>query len=252
VKAQFKYAFRTGLHVRGLVFAIIFVMNLVFIILGALGWLPFAAQVTAVALGGVAIGVMTIFNIISDVSILSRMFTVPGAYLHALTPAPRKQILLSSVITMMILDIVTMAVVITGEVLLSLNLAGSSVGSVVWTAIRTNLPSLIEWLLPLAGLIVGYLLVVMIILSGITLGKSVFYQKKAGGLMTAVAILAIIYVFSVSPMILAPLGTVSRFGFFFTVTLGTAGTAMYILLTLIQTAVLFVLTSKLMERKLNI
>jgi hypothetical protein len=64
MKAQFKYAFITGLPFRGAAFAFIFVMDAVFIALGSLGLLPFAAKVTAVSLGGVAIAAMMVFDII--------------------------------------------------------------------------------------------------------------------------------------------------------------------------------------------
>ena len=74
MKAHFKYAFRTGLAARGIVFAVIFAMNLVFIILGALGRLPYAAEVTAVSLGGTAIAVMLVFNIIGDIFFFCHFF----------------------------------------------------------------------------------------------------------------------------------------------------------------------------------
>ena len=252
MKAQFKYAFRTGIYARGVAFAVIFVMNLVFIVLGSMGLLPFAAKVTAVALGGVAIAVMIVFNIVSDIAIVSRMFSAPGAYLHALTPAPRKQILLSSILTMMILDIVTMAVVITGEVMLSFNLAGDGISSMVFNFIRAESSILLNVLLPFVLLIAGYLLVVMGIIFCISVNKSVFYQKRAGGLMTAIVAIAVIYIVNISSFLLAPFGAVSRLALFFTITIGTVGTGMYALLNLILAAVLFVLTSKLMERKINI
>jgi len=58
MKVQFKYAIRAGLYARGPVFAVIFIMELIFIVLGSLGILPLAAQITAVSLGGTAIAVM--------------------------------------------------------------------------------------------------------------------------------------------------------------------------------------------------
>ena len=114
MKAQFKYVLRTGLLLRGGVFAIIFVMDLVFITLGSLGLLPFAAQITAVSLGGLAIAAMMAANIVCDVSIAGCMFSTPEAYMYALAPSPRWKLLLSSVIVMAAMDIITMAIVITG------------------------------------------------------------------------------------------------------------------------------------------
>ena len=252
MKAQFKYAFRAGFSARGIVFTVIFTMNLVFIILGSLRLLPLAALITAVSLGGTAIAVMMALNIVGDVAIVRRMFAAPGAYLHALTPAPRRQILISSTLTMMVMDIVTMAVVIIGEVWLSLILAGDNIGDIVFQAISTNAPGLWYGFSLVALLISGYLLVMMIILFSVTMRKSVFYQKPAGGLLTALLSIGVIYATSLSTLLLAPFGTVSRFGIFFTVTIGWVGSIFYILLTLIQAAVLFILTAKLMERRMNI
>jgi len=227
-------------------------MNFVFLALGSLNLLPLAAQITAVALGGTAIGVMTVTNIIADIGIARRMFSAPGAYMHALTPAPRSQILLASVITMIVMDIVSMTVVIYSEVILALNLAGDNIWNIVWSAINSNQLIAGGVLQSIALMITGYLLVMMVIMFCITARKSIFYNVNAGGLLTAVLCVGVIYAISLSTLVLAPFGTVSRFGFFFTISLGGAGAIMYALLTLIQAAVLYIVTSKLMERKLNI
>ena len=253
MKAQFKYTFLSGLHARGGVFVVIFIMNFIFIVLGSLGLLPFAAKVTAVALGGVAIAVMMACNIVDDISIVRRMFAAPTAYLYALTPAPRQETLLANIIAMLVMDIVTMAVVICGEVWLSFILAGEGIGRVMGEAIQLlSAPELLLGILYIALMLAGYLLFLMIILFGVAIKRSVFYHKQAGGLLTVVSVLGVIYIISLMPIILAPFGTVSRFIVFFTITLSGVGTAMYLLLTLMQTAALFVLTSRLMERKINI
>ena len=124
MKAQFKYAFFAGLHIRGIVFAVIMVMNLAFIIPGLIGVLPQAALITGVSLSGVAIAVMMAVNIVGGISIMRRMYSAPIAYLHALTPGPRWKMLLASVITMIAMDIITMAAAIFCVVLASFNLAG--------------------------------------------------------------------------------------------------------------------------------
>lgn len=253
MKAQFKYAARAGYSVRLPAFAIIFIMDLVFIVLGSLGLLPFAAQVTSVALGGTAIAVMMAFNIVSDVSIGRRMFTVPGAYLHALTPAPRRKILLASVITMLVMDIITMAVAIIGEMLLSFNFIGNGPSGQVWNAVRqSGSPGAASVIWLAALLLAGYLLIVMIIMFCAAMKKSMFYNKPAKGLLTVVLAVVIIYIVSLSQVLLSPFGSVSRFGMFFTVTIGTAGFPFYALLLLIEAAVLYLLTSRLLERKVNI
>jgi len=252
MKAQFKYAFFTGLRLRGNTFSIIFIMNMTFIILGALNLLPFAAKVTAVSLGGVAIAVMLGMNVACDILIISRMFAAPGAYLHALTPAPRNRILLTGVITMLVKDIVTMTFVITSEVILSLQLAGESLFALVRNTAFSDLTWIPDALIYTAMLVAGYLIVLMIILFCITASKSIFYQKRAGGLLTALLSIGILYIVSISSILVAPFGTVTRYGISFVIDVGTAGTVAYVILLLAQAAALFMLTSKLMERRFNI
>jgi len=252
MKAQFKYAFKTGLNLRGAAFAAIFVMDAVFIALGSLGLLPYAAIVTAVSLGGVAISVMLVFDIISDIAILRRMFSAPEAYLYALTPSPRWKILLASVIVTAILDFVTMAVVITAEVWLSFILAGKEVWRNVWDIIKTNGMDFLYglWFVPL--LAAGYLFLMMIILFCITVKKSLLNKIPASGLLAFLLACACCYVASLLQLVLLPLSTVNRFGLLIILRLSFNALPFYVLLMLLETAALFVITSKLMERKINL
>jgi hypothetical protein len=253
MKAQFKYAFRAGGSARLPAFAVIFTVNLVFLVLGALGLLPIAAKITAVALSGTAIAVMFAFNIVGDVMIIRRIFSAPGAYFYALTPAPRRQILASSVITMMILDIITMAAAITGVTLLSISLAGEFSSFVTWESISaTGLLAVSDIFMFLVSLIAVYLLGVMIILFCLAMRKSVFYNIHAGGLLTTLLAVGVLYVISLSHLLLIPFGTVTRFASFYTIHVGRLGMFANALLLFIIAAILFVLTSKLLERKVNI
>ena len=253
MKAQFKYAFKTGLYARSGVFAVIFVMNLVFIILGLFDLLPYAAHITAVSLGGVAIAVMMAFDIVGDVAVIRRMFSAPDAYLHLLTPVPRRKILLASVIAMAIMDFITMAVVIIGETLLSFNLAGvEKIWNIVISTLRENPSDLLYILYGTLLLIAGYLLVMMIILFCVTAQKSIFFRMPASGLLVFLLGCACVYIVSLIQLILAPFGSVNRYAIFIMVTINGAALPAYILLLLVEAAALFVITAKLMERKMNI
>jgi hypothetical protein len=256
MKAQFKYAFKTGLSVRSGVFAVIFVMNTVFIVLGSLGLLPLAAHITAVSLGGVAIAVMLAFNIISDIAIIRRMFSAPQAYLYALTPVPRWKIILASVIAMAVLDFVTMAVVITAEVWLSFNLVGGGIWRIVWDAINMNYAEYLYrlWHIPL--LAAGYFFIMMLIIFCVTVKQSYLFKKPASGLLVFLLACGCLYIFSLLQLVLLPFGTVERYGIYIIITLGMPGIKaafpLYVLLILLETAGLFILSSKLMERRINI
>ena len=256
MKAHFKYIFRSSLSTRGGVFIVIFLMYLVFITLGSLGVLPLAAQITAVSLGGVAIAVMSVVNIVDDVAIIRRMFSAPGAYLLALTPAPRRKTLLASVIAMMMMDIITMAIVISGEVWLAMMLAGEVSGNalrIAFDVIRNlDIPVLLYTLFGAFMLVAGYLLIMMTILFCITVKKSILYKKPASGLLTFLLACGCIYIFSLLGLLMAPFGTVNTYGMFINITLGSEVMPIYALLLLLEVAGLFIITSKLMERKMNI
>ena len=255
MKAQFKYAFRAGLSVRGGVFAVITAMNFVFIALGAMGAMPMGAQITAVSLGGVAIAVMLGVNLYGDIAVARRLFSAPGAYLYALTPAPRRNILMASILTMAVMDLVTMGLVIFGEVWLSFQLAGDGIWRLIWDELRMlNVTAGHVWRVVYTLLLAAamFLLIYLIPLFCVTLKRSALYHKPAGGLLALLTAFGCVYAVSLTPILLAPFGTVTRFGAFFTVTLGGVGTVLYFLLTFAEVAGLFILTSRLMERKMNI
>ena len=252
MKAQFKYAFLAGGIPRLYVFAAIFVFQLVFLLLGETTGLPLAAHITAVSLSGVMLAVMIVFNVIGDISIVRRMFYGPGAYLTALTPVPRHKTLLASVITMIVMDVVTMAIAITGQVWLAFNLAGLYMNQSIWAMVGSYVSALPIILFTAAYLIVLYLLVMMVILFCITARKSIFFHKRSGLLLTFLFAIATIYVINLIPIILAPFAYVERFLFVIALYLGPVGSVLYPILLFIISAVLFVMTSKLMERKMNI
>jgi hypothetical protein len=252
MKAQFKYAFRSGLTFRGSAFAFIFIMDAVFITFGSLGLLPFAAQVTAVSLGGVAISVMLVFNIIGDIAVIRRMFSVPEAYLYALTPVPRRKILLASVIVTALLDIVTMAVVITAEVWLSLILAGEEIWHNVLDFINMHSSEFMYGFWYAALLVAGYLLLMMVIIFCITVKMSILYKIPASGLLAFLLGCICFYIVSLLQLVLIPFGVIDRYGLFILLVLGNNALPFYALLTLLEAAALFVITSKLMERRINL
>ena len=254
MKAQFKYAFLSGFHTRVYVFAVIFLMDLAFVVLGSLGLLPLAAQITAVSLSGTAVAVMAVFNIISDVGIARRMYAAPGAYLHALTPAPRANLLAASVVSMTVMDIVTMVFPIIGVTWLSLILSGNYVdlGAFLGGTPWLTLSHVLFILLSIALGIAGYLMLLLFVLFCVTVRRSVFYQKPAGGLLTGLLGVGAFYVLSLSAFILAPFGHVYRWGLFFNIALNGTGQVLYTVLVFAHAAALFAVTSKLMERRMNI
>ena len=254
MKALFKYAFLTGLYIRGAVFAVIFLMDAVFITLGSLGLLPFAAHVTAVSLGGVAVIIMKVANIGGDIYLARRLFSAPDAYLYALTPVPRRKILLSWVVTMAAMDLFSMLVVIVGEMWLSFNLAGGGIWQIVWNFLHRNTLHLLYgfWLILL--MIAAYFLVMMVIMFCAAAKKSFFFTKRASGFLAFLLACACLYVVSLLQLILAPFSEVQRYGLLLIIVPTNSGVTfpLLIVLTLLEAAALFILGSKLIERKINI
>jgi len=82
--------------------------------------------------------------------------------------------------------------------------------------------------------------------------KSVFYSKKSGGFLAVLTGAAVFYIASLTPLLVAPFGSISMFLGFITVNVGNLGMGIYTLIQFILAAILFFITSNLMERKLNI
>jgi hypothetical protein len=255
MKAQFKFAFLSGLHVRGIVFAVIFAINTTFITLWAFDWLPLAVHIIAVILGGFVVTVMmAAVNIIGDVTIARNMFSAPRAYLQMLTPTPRWKTLFASLTAMAVMDIFTMAFVISSQMWLAVNLAGRDTlqATLDWINQHTNISIITSIIWGIVIFIAGYLLIVNIILFCVTVNKSVLYKKPASGFLTFLLACGCVYLVSLTPLILVPFGEAHRVGIFIIMSLSETAIPFYVLLILLQGAGLFVLTSKLMERKMNI
>jgi hypothetical protein len=122
----------------------------------------------------------------------------------------------------------------------------------LWDIISTNGFDYLYglWYVPL--LAAGYLLLMMIILFCITAKKSVLYRLPASRLLAFLLACVCFYVISLLQLILIPFGAVERYGLMILLTLGSNGLPFYALLILLEAAALFVTTSKLMERKINL
>ena len=253
MKAQFKYSFLAGLFVRLPVFIVIVVMTLGFGIFRSLGMLPQAARITAAALGGVAISVMLAVNIIGDINIARRMFHPPDAYLHALTPAPRRHTLFASLISMVAMDVVTMAPVIAGEVWMGMNIGENYYAArAIWGVARLSWGDILTILSCVVCAIIGYALFLLIIMFCVAAGKSFLYKMPASGFLAFLLGCASFYVCNLLQLLLTPFGYLERYGLFFTLHLAGGAMLPLILLTGLTAAGMFALTSYLLERKVNL
>jgi len=252
MKTQFKYAFLNGLSIRGIAFAVILVMNAVFIILGFTLKLPFAVHVVFMSLGGIAVAAMFAANIGSDVIMIRRMFASQDAYLQALTPVPRWKTLLANVITMMCMDIFTMFIASVSITWISFNYIGNDIWQKFWDIfLSEDFILYSSW--SSAAMIACYLLFVMVILFCAAAKKSFLYKLPASGFLAFLLALVCFYIVSLLQIIVLPMSSVQIFGIFIMLSPNSAAAfPLLILLTLLEAAGLFVLTSKLIERKINI
>jgi uncharacterized RDD family membrane protein YckC len=92
----------------------------------------------------------------------------------------------------------------------------------------------------------------MVINLSITAKKSLLFSVPASGLLAFLLACACFYVISLLQLLLIPFGTVQRYGLLILLNLGSNALPFYALLTLLEAAALFVITSKLMERKINL
>jgi len=253
MKALFKYAFLSGFFIRGAAFAVIFILYSLLIIFGSMDKLPLIAHIAAISLGGIAVAVMFAANIGGDISIARKMFAVPASYLNMLTPVPRWKILLSGSIAMAVMDIFSMVFVIIAQVWLVFNLIGNEVWQNIWETVSTNNTYMLYGLWSFLMLIASYILILMIILFCVTMKKSLFYKMPASGLLSFLLACCCFCIANLLQLIITPLNEVQRFGTLIVIS-PEGGTAFpfLILLTLLQAAGVFVLTSKLMEKKLNL
>jgi hypothetical protein len=253
MKAQFKYALRAGLYMRCGAFAAVFLVNTLFIILGTMGLLPLGVHILSVTLGGLAVAAMLAANIGGDVAIARRMFSSPEAYLHALTPVPRWKILLASIVTMAVMDLVTMTFVIVSQTWIVFNLLGDDFKNFLWNTVSTYAPQYMHWLWGIPYILAGYFLILMIILFCVTSKMSIFYRLPGATLLSLLLACACFYANNILQLVLAPFGTVELFGIYIIITVsGKIGLPVFTFLTLAEAAALFYLTSKLMERRMNI
>jgi len=252
MKTQFKYAFLNGLYIRGPAFAVIFMMNFIFILLGSLNLLPFAAHVTAVSLGGIAIAVMFAANIGSDVIMTRRMFTSPDAYLHMLTPVPRRKILLANVLIMAVLDMITLGSVIFAEVWMALNLAGLGIPQLAANLISANITFLTHGVWLVLMIIAGYFLALMVIMFCLAAKKSFLFKKPASGFLAFLLGCGCFYIIHLLQLFIAPFSEVQIHGLIIVITaVSGAVFPALLILSFAEAVFLFFITSKLME-KINI
>jgi hypothetical protein len=246
-----KYSARQGLGMRLWTLAAVLVLNGVFISLGAAG-VHIAAAIIGVVLSSLALAGVFVVVVIADVLMLRSLFSAPVAYPTLLVPEPGWKTLLSRIIPMAVFDILSLTIGIAGIVVQAIALDDRTI-----SLLAVFKPDFEFDVLLTTGIyvIATYLLLILSICFVWVLIKSVFFRTKLKGLLAVASFFAAHYLLSLLLLPLLAVTPYDRFGFFFYIGISAgfnAGAICYLLLLLLQTFILFVVTARLIERRINL
>ncbi len=229
-------------------FLVMAAVNVFFIVWTAFAPYSLALHIVAVSLSGCALCALFIFNILGDASIDRYLFKAPNGYAVNLMPVKSWKLLLSRTIAIVAQDVIGLMLGVAATTYLSLRLGG--VGELV--APYFDFEAIFGGAL---FFIAGYLLVVLAVAFARILSASVFYTMKGRGILSLLTTLLALYALSFLDFLAAPFGYVQSYGTMFIINVGSgfsAGAVAYLLAILAQCAVLFIVSSHLMERKINL
>ncbi|MDR2909194.1 MAG: hypothetical protein LBU86_04870 [Oscillospiraceae bacterium] len=243
---QIKYSLRNNFSRRLTGILITLVVNLGFFLAWQMGARHPAVQIVGVVLSGLSLVALIVVSVISDVATVRDIFRAPNGYSLMLAPVPGWKLLAGRVISIVLCDTVSYVAAITGVVIQGLLLAGA----------RNIFPRMV----PYAGFAAvvfaaGYLLLILAIFFSEALRASVFHTMRGKGWLSVAATCLLLYAMSFANLLLIPFAATQRFGLFVSIWLPvgfSAGTAVSVAITLAQAAVLFILTAKCIERKINL
>ena len=233
---------------RTAAFIVMAAVNVFFIVWTALVPWNLALYIVGVSLSGCALCALFIFQILGDASIDRYVFKAPQGYAVNLFPVNSWKLLLSRTIAIVAQDVIGLALGIAGTTYLSLQLGGVGERVMRYFDFETILCGVLLF-------IVMYTLVVLAVAFARILSSSVFYTMKGRGILSLLTTLLALYALSFLDFLAAPFGYVQSFGTMFIINVDSglsAGAIAYLIAILAQCAVLFIVSSRLMERKINL
>jgi hypothetical protein len=255
MKAQFKYALRSGLSLRAAAFAIMALINLPFGLLGYLGFLGYGAMVVAVILSSLAFCGVFAVNIIADVGSLKFIFGTPHGYLHALTPVKSWKTLLARTAAIVIEDSIAICAGVLGIAWQSLNLADEAIGISTLNISVSGYDSFFSALAGIGVSLILYAYVLMLVVFGVTLKQSVFAGLRGKSVLALLCVAAAVWVLSLADFLLVPFGALTNWGMFFYIELPGgfgAGSMVYVILLMARVSALFAASAAMIERKIEL
>lgn len=219
--------------------------------------LGMAGRVLSVTLSSVALGAVVIAAIVLDIDALRRMFVTPSAYAVHLTPSRGWHLLGSRLLIAVLQDIFLLFFGIFGVVLQALLLANSDSAFQVFSDIfatllnHGNITVFVS-----CAVLLGYAELLTTIYFGATLSRTLFSSLRGRVLLSVLVTLAVSYVLSLTNVALLPFAdSVSQYGLAISAHFSkVSGPATIVILAvqLVRIAALFVSSSLLIERRINL
>ncbi|MCL2088062.1 MAG: hypothetical protein FWH14_01130 [Oscillospiraceae bacterium] len=252
MKSIFKYAFLQNRRLRVSVFAVMLGINLVFSILSLSGIAPGPVMILGITLSSIAIGAVFIINIIADALTLRSIFGTPHGYNYALAPVKSGKILLANVVSIIVQDCIALSVAIFGVVIQSLSFTKTL--GLVFDSLQAGDALFWSFFITIFTLL-AYAFLLMLVVFGISLKNSLFFSSRLSPLLAFIGVIISIWVLGILDILLIPFGDVSYVFMFVNVTLipgFNIASLIYAIVIAAKTTLLFLASSRLIERKANL
>lgn len=244
---QYSISLKTHFHLRVTVFVLMILLNTIFAVCGLTGAYGNNGYITVTVFSILIFCTWIVVCILADYEIIKSLFTAPKGYYIFLVPVAGWKVLLGRLAAILTWDIPGF-------------IAGIA-GIVVQAFLQSDMPFSFKienpvWVITFILMaILKFLLLLLIIFLMAALTKSIFFAVKIRALLGALGGILIYYVMSLLDLILIPFCGFERNGIFISLNI-TSGNYMaagiYMLLTLLKVAILFCITSYLLERKVNV
>ncbi len=253
MKAQFKYAIRSGLGLRAAALLGTLVINAVFAAAGLTGLVSENVMILGVVLSSLSLCAVFAINIISDALGFRNIYDAPHGYLFAMTPVKHWKILLPRIVSYAVMDAISLAIAITGVVLQSNILDGSLTGGAVT---RITMQSFSADIFLFGMGLLGYAYIMLLVVFSQALKSTVFYHMRGRGVLAGLCVLAVAWAFNLTGFLFMPIGMFQGWSWiFYSITLNVNNplhVAAYYIVSLAKISALFAASSALAERRINL
>jgi hypothetical protein len=245
---QIKYALRTGTSLRVISFAVMFLGNLIFLALNA-SVFRFRSEpiVVAVVFASLALTSVVVCFAIADILTIREFYRGSSAYAFALSHVPAWKTLLARMIVMTLADTMSLAVSIFMLVLQATRASG---------ILGMSVPTPPELVFHVIVTLIAYSAFINVFFLFESVRSGVFFKWKVRNLVSVISVFVTCQALNLLDAILIPFSNgVQRLGPLFGIRLSdgfSAGGIVYLLVSAVQSALMFIFASALIERRRNV